>query len=236
MSSMALTRPLARQSGSLGRTAARRFESSTATKAAETAREAATKTSSTASETYHKAAETAKEAAAKVSPLASKYAATAQQGLQQGLSKITSAAGPAAQGLATSLSKVGGRTGKVIAFAEKQLPHVIYYSKVALELGKIVFRGQKMSPPSVETFQSYWQKALKSIQSPSALIQTASQTASKVSGQPSSIIQQARNVDRAKLVAGGVVAAECLGFFTVGEMIGRFKIVGYHGGSGAAHH
>ena len=27
----------------------------------------------------------------------------------------------------------------------------------------------------------------------------------------------------------GVVTAEVLGFFTVGEMIGRFKLVGYRG-------
>jgi hypothetical protein len=36
-------------------------------------------------------------------------------------------------------------------------------------------------------------------------------------------------------VAGGVVAAEVLGFFTVGEMIGRMKLVGYHGEAGAHH-
>jgi len=37
-------------------------------------------------------------------------------------------------------------------------------------------------------------------------------------------------------VAGGVLVAECLGFFTVGEMIGRFKLIGYHGEVAAAHH
>ena len=32
------------------------------------------------------------------------------------------------------------------------------------------------------------------------------------------------------MVAAGVVGAEVLGFFTVGEMIGRMKLVGYRGG------
>jgi F-type H+-transporting ATPase subunit g len=32
----------------------------------------------------------------------------------------------------------------------------------------------------------------------------------------------------------GVVAAELLGFFTIGEMVGRMKIVGYRGEK--AHH
>ncbi len=48
--------------------------------------------------------------------------------------------------------------------------------------------------------------------------------------------QQIRNLSRAQLAAGGVLLAECLGFFTVGEMIGRFKLVGYRGETHAAHH
>ena len=89
---------------------------------------------------------------------------------------------------------------------------------------------------SVQTFQTYFQNAWKTLKNPTALMQTASQTASKASQQPASVMQQARNLNRAQVVAGGVVLAECLGFFTVGEMIGRFKIVGYHGETGAAHH
>ncbi|KAK9416493.1 hypothetical protein SUNI508_01910 [Seiridium unicorne] len=212
MSSQALTRPVLRQSGAL-RMAARRFESSTTAKATDAAKETASKASGSASE----------------------YASKAQQGL----SKVTSAAGPAisgaAKGVANSLGKVGGRTGRLIAFVEKQVPHVIYYSKVGAELTKIVFRGQKMSPPSLQTFQSYWQNAYKQVRNPSALLQSAQQTASKATQQPASLIERVRNVNRTQLAAGGVIAAECLGFFTVGEMIGRFKVVGYHGET-AAHH
>ncbi|KAK9771056.1 hypothetical protein AB5N19_08298 [Seiridium cardinale] len=212
MSSQALTRPVLRQSGAL-RMAARRFESSTTAKATDAAKETASKASGSASE----------------------YASKAQQGL----SKVTSAAGPAisgaAKGVANSLGKIGGRTGRLIAFVEKQVPHVVYYSKVGAELTKIVFRGQKMSPPSLQTFQSYWQNAYKQIRNPSALLQNAQQTASKATQQPASLMERVRNVNRTQLAAGGVIAAECLGFFTVGEMIGRFKVVGYHGDT-AAHH
>jgi F-type H+-transporting ATPase subunit g len=42
-------------------------------------------------------------------------------------------------------------------------------------------------------------------------------------------------MDNTKLVAGGVVLAEVLGFFTVGEMIGRMKLVGYRGDTGSHH-
>jgi F-type H+-transporting ATPase subunit g len=47
---------------------------------------------------------------------------------------------------------------------------------------------------------------------------------------PESILSNIRNLDRKQLASIGVVFAEVLGFFTVGTMIGRMKIVGYHGG------
>lgn len=94
------------------------------------------------------------------------------------------------------------------------------------------------------TFQSYWQTAYKQLMNPSALFrsavnspaaQTATNVASKAASNPQSLLQQVRNINRAQVVAGGVVVAEVLGFFTVGEMIGRMKLVGYHGETGAHH-
>ncbi len=77
-------------------------------------------------------------------------------------------------------------------------------------------------------FQTYFQSAWARLQNPKTLLSAASSSGS--------VLQQARNVSRTQLVAGGVLLAECLGFFTVGEMLGRFKLVGYHGETAAAHH
>ncbi|KAF9774716.1 hypothetical protein IL306_007262 [Fusarium sp. DS 682] len=193
-----LARPMLRSPAL--RVAARRFESTAAQKATENAKQAASK-----------ATENAKLAASRA---------------QEGLSRVTTAAGPAiagyAKGVANTLGKVGGRTGKVIGFIERQVPWVVYYSKVALELGKFVYHNQKMSPPNLATFQNTYQSIIKSIQN-RTIIQS-SQNA----------IQQVRNIGPAQLAAGGVVAAEVLGFFTIGEIIGRFKLVGYRGE--ASHH
>lgn len=87
-----------RRSGlSMGRRMVR-FESSTTTKAAEAAKQTASKASSTASEVSSKATE--------------------------GLSRVTSAAGPAianaAKGVSGALSRVGGRTGRLVAFVERK--------------------------------------------------------------------------------------------------------------------
>ncbi|EQK97628.1 ATP synthase subunit g [Ophiocordyceps sinensis CO18] len=146
---------------------------------------------------------------------------------QQGLSRVTTAAGPAlvgaARGVTSALGRVGGRTGRLVAFVERQTPFVVYYSKVGLEIGKIMFHGQKMSPPSMATFQTYYQNLWRSVQNGS------------ISQTSQNLLQQVRSLNAAHLATAGVVFAECLGFFTVGEMIGRFKIVGYRGEPGHHH-
>ncbi|TVY54149.1 ATP synthase subunit g, mitochondrial [Lachnellula cervina] len=201
--SLSISRAVLRQSTKLPGRTARRFESTTTAKASEAAKDTASKASQTASDYKSKASE--------------------------GLSKVTSSAGPAlsnaAQSLGNALGKVGGRTGKLIKFVERQIPPTIYYARVGLELSKIVFQGQKMSPPPISTFQSYFQRLLQIARNPGPSISQASNG-----------VQQLRsNLNTTKLVAGGVVAAELLGFFTVGEMIGRFKLVGYRGDTGAHH-
>lgn len=46
---------------------------------------------------------------------------------------------------------------------------------------------------------------------------------------PSNIIARIRNANKKELAFAGVTAAEVIGFFTVGEMIGRMNIIGYRG-------
>ncbi len=90
-------------------------------------------------------------------------------------------------------------------------------------------RPRPTAPAS--TFQTYFQTLWKQLSNPSTLFRQAQST----TAQAPSTLQQARGLSRAQLVAGGVVVAECLGFFTVGEMIGRFKLIGYHGDVHAHH-
>ena len=64
----------------------------------------------------------------------------------------------------------------------------------------------------------------------------ANQAAEAASGNPQQLMSRLRNFDSGALASVGVIAAEVIGFFTVGEMIGRFKIIGYRSEGGAAHH
>ncbi|GAD99201.1 mitochondrial F1F0-ATP synthase g subunit [Paecilomyces variotii No. 5] len=174
-------------------------------------RRTAVRHSSSSSEAANKAKESASNAASKA---------------QQGLSRVTSSAGPAIAGAASNvgsaLRKVGGRTGKVIAYIDTLIPPTVYYSKVGIELAKLVFRGQKMTPPNLATFQAYFEPVINVLRNPSNLRNVNIPS-------PQSFLGRLRSADKKDLAFYGVTAAEVLGFFTVGEIIGRFNVVGYRG-------
>lgn len=78
-------------------------------------------------------------------------------------------------------------------------------------------------PSNLATFQSYFQPF---ISNPAAL---------KTLPSPSTVLASIRNASPKQLAFAGVTAAEVIGFFTVGEMIGRMNIVGYRGEAAHAH-
>lgn len=43
------------------------------------------------------------------------------------------------------------------------------------------------------------------------------------------ILTRIRNANRQQMVSAGIIFAEVLGFFTIGEIIGKRKLVGYRG-------
>ncbi|KFY41711.1 hypothetical protein V495_04821 [Pseudogymnoascus sp. VKM F-4514 (FW-929)] len=172
--------------------------------------------------TTAKATEAAKDTASKATEQAQNF----QSKASDGLSRVSASAGPAisgaVKGLGNTLGKIGGRTGRLIAFVERQIPPTVYYARVGLELSKLVFQSQKMAPPPLATFQSAFQQVVKNSRNPSAFLPNAS-------------VNSIRNISSAQIASGAVIFAEVLGFFTVGEMIGRMKLVGYRGDTGASH-
>ncbi|OQO06407.1 hypothetical protein B0A51_17997 [Rachicladosporium sp. CCFEE 5018] len=162
---------------------------------------------------------------------------------QQGLSRVTSSAGESASkaGAAASstISSVGGRAGRLISFAQGLVPPTIYYAKVVGELGKLAVSGRNMAPPNMQTIQSYLtplQNAAKNYQTLlNRTSQTAAQTAEAAVKNPETFLTRLRNLDSATLIQVGVVTAETIGFFTIGEIIGKFKIVGYRSAAPAHH-
>ncbi|EXJ95115.1 F-type H+-transporting ATPase subunit G [Capronia coronata CBS 617.96] len=171
---------------------------------------------STTSEAASKAQESGKQVVSKAS---------------EGLTRVQSSAGAAISKVGSSaykaLGRVGGRTGRLIRFVESLIPPTIYYSRVGLELTRIVFKNQHMTPPTLAQFESYLQPLINVFRNPRSISSVASSLTSSVS--PESALSTIRNVNSRQLTNAGIIFAQVLGFFTVGEMIGRMKIVGYRG-------
>ncbi|KAK3627539.1 ATP synthase subunit G atp20 [Elasticomyces elasticus] len=189
------------------------------------------------------ATEAASNTAAKAKDTASEVAGKAQQGLSRVTSSAGGAVGGAAERASQAVSGIGGRAGAVISFAQGLVPPTIYYARVVGELGKLMFQGRNMSPPTMQSIQSYLTPVQNALRNPSALMnQTQSQAnqaagqAAKVAENPDALMSRLRNFDSGAMASVGVIAAEVLGFFTVGEMLGRFKIIGYRSGEIPAHH
>ena len=82
--------------------------------------------------------------------------------------------------------------------------------------------------------QSYMQQLRHTMRNPQSLIRATSQLGLL---DLSTMMSRIRSVDRQQMIDASVIGAELLGFFTVGQMIGRMKLVGYHSDKSAtAHH
>lgn len=178
-------------------------------------------------------ASTTADAASKAKDVASNTTSKAGEGLSRVTSSASSMVSGAAESASNAASKVQGRTGRYISLIrDTVVPTTLYYSRVGLELGRLVFKGQGMAPPSMSHVQSYTQPLTNAVKNPDRLrhfITDASSNLPKNAQSPEGILSSVRNVNRQQLANIGVIAAEVLGFFTVGTMIGRLKIVGYHG-------
>lgn len=71
------------------------------------------------------------------------------------------------------------------------------------------------------------QPLLHAIRRPADLFTNSS--SSPVHLNPVHLVDRIRNLNRKDMAAAAVITAEVLGFFTVGEVLGRFKLVGYRG-------
>lgn len=75
--------------------------------------------------------------------------------------------------------------------------------------------------------QNYIQPALNALRNPASLFNRVASEANSAAQQPANVLAQIRSMPREQWYSMGVVVAEVIGFFSVGEIIGRFKLVGY---------
>ncbi|ODV67144.1 hypothetical protein HYPBUDRAFT_6436 [Hyphopichia burtonii NRRL Y-1933] len=121
------------------------------------------------------------------------------------------------------INKVSGFANSLVTKSTQFANSAVYWGKVGAEVGKVVYKQEGLAPPTQQQFQQVYQNALKFIQSPQQqkeFIAKASQF------QPT----------RQCAVKAGVYGAHLLGFFSVGEIIGRRSIFGYPSVGHAEHH
>ncbi|KZZ86997.1 ATPase, F0 complex, subunit G, mitochondrial [Ascosphaera apis ARSEF 7405] len=148
----------------------------------------------------------------------------AQDGINQAIAK----AGPVFQNAVASLRRLGGPAAKAVSAVEKAIPPTVRVSKTAFEVSKIIVKERGFAPPSLATFKTYYQPVIKSLQAPTATIKCIYDTTFTLSTYCNAV-GKARALSKAQWAGASIVALEVLGFFSVGEMIGRRKIVGYRG-------
>ncbi|KAI5303364.1 hypothetical protein KEM56_007623 [Ascosphaera pollenicola] len=148
----------------------------------------------------------------------------AQDGINQAIAK----AGPIFENAVASLRKLGGPAAKAVSAVEKAIPPTARVSKTAFEVSKIIVKERGFAPPPIATFKAYYQPIFSSLKTPSATIKCIYNTTSNLSTY-CNIVGKAKALTKAQWASGGIAALEVLGFFSVGEMIGRRKVVGYRG-------
>ncbi|KAK5076381.1 ATP synthase subunit G atp20 [Lithohypha guttulata] len=174
-------------------------------------------------------AEKASEAASSAKDSAQASVSKASEGLTRVQSSAGSSISNAASSASAALNRIGGRTGRAIKFVESLIPPTIHYTRVGLELARLMVQHQKMTPPSISTFQSFFQPVTNVLRNPRSI------TSAIPEGSGQQMLHQARNTNSTHLTDYAIILAQVLGFFTVGEMIGRFKLVGYHGEASHEH-
>jgi F-type H+-transporting ATPase subunit g len=87
----------------------------------------------------------------------------------------------------------------------------------------------------MSTLQSYLSPLQNALRNPSSLMNRGQQVAETAAKNPETFLVRLRNMDSATWTQVGIVGAETIGFFSVGEMLGRFKIVGYRSGAAPSH-
>ncbi|KAK4941032.1 ATP synthase subunit G atp20 [Elasticomyces elasticus] len=87
--------------------------------------------------------------------------------------------------------------------------------------------GSAVSRVGSSAYNALQRPLINVFRNPRAIGSSASSLMNSVN--PESFLSSVRNVNSRQMTTVGIVFAEVLGFFTVGEMLGRLKLVGYHG-------
>ncbi|CAI4053704.1 hypothetical protein SKDZ_16G2840 [Saccharomyces kudriavzevii ZP591] len=89
----------------------------------------------------------------------------------------------------------------------------LYYGKVGAEISKQIYLKEGLQPPNIAQIRSVYSNIYK--QSLNFVLK------------PTEILSFLKNVQKNELLKYGAYGIQLIGFYSVGEVIGRRKLVGY---------
>ncbi|ODV97968.1 hypothetical protein PACTADRAFT_31383 [Pachysolen tannophilus NRRL Y-2460] len=111
-------------------------------------------------------------------------------------------------------SRVSGITEKLNGLKDSTL----YWSKVIAELSKQVYLKEGLSPPNTtqlqSVYKSLYESSLKLVENPKALLEYLKTVPDKIT--------------KNTVIEYSSYAIQLAGLFSLGEVVGRRKLIGYH--------
>lgn len=117
------------------------------------------------------------------------------------------------------INKVSNLANAAVSKTVQVSNAAVYWTKVSAEMAKLVYKKEAMAPPSTADFKKVYQCALNMLKTPA---------------EQKKLFQQLTSKDN--VVTNLAYGAQFVGFFTVGEIIGRRSFFGYPKSASAAHH
>lgn len=111
------------------------------------------------------------------------------------------------------LGRIQSFTTSLISKTTSLATKTVYYGKVGAELSKQVYLKEGLQPPSVGDFQKVYSQLYKNIL--------------HYSVKPKEVAGLLKSIGKNDIVKYGSYAIQIVGFYSVGEIIGRRHLVGY---------
>lgn len=111
------------------------------------------------------------------------------------------------------LGRIQALTTSLITKTSALATKTVYYGKVGAELSKQVYLKEGLQPPSVTDFKKVY-------------LNLYSKTLQYVV-KPKEVLSVFKNIQKNDALKYGAYGIQLLGFYSVGEVIGRRKVVGY---------
>lgn len=118
------------------------------------------------------------------------------------------------------LARIQSFAAGIASKAQTYTTKTFYYSKVVGELSKQVYLKEGLQPPAISDFQSVYTKLYKQ--------------ALDLALKPRQSLSLFKNIQKDSVLKYGAYGVQLAGLYSLGEVIGRRKVVGYT--NYAAHH